>query len=234
MAATSADEPAARSQAKPPPAPASAAAFLGDAPYVGVVRMRVEPPAHSGMEPDAGQGRGTARYLRLDNGQSKLEVSGEASGSGTFWFDIDGDFDGQGRWVGDDGDLAIAIDPMGNLSGKGRDPDVAIDLRGAVSKSGLKLRTELVQATDAKGLPAGTRLVFEYDLKREAIAPSGSVGSRVADDGRGSRASERRDASDDGSGQPGTCKKVEWKLRNVANLSGGPMHMVRVPVCVQH
>jgi hypothetical protein len=79
----------------------------------------------------------------------------------------------------------------------------------------LKIELELLERNQ-KGRPPGTKFLFTYSLERD----SGKNGADVAARGRPSK-SDRK------------CKRTVWQTRNVANLGGGPMIMVRVPQCVE-
>lgn len=81
-------------------------------------------------------------------------------------------------------------------------------------------------------VPALSACAGEVPADRVAVAGAqtkGAAESRV--DARAARrpAAAQRDAA---RGKDPNCVRVEWQTRNVASF-GGPMQMVRVPVCIK-
>jgi hypothetical protein len=120
-------------------------------------------------------------------------------------------------WSSSEGGVDIVIGKDGKISGSGVSHPNRLLFKGLVSAENFDLEVEtfLLEANQ-KGLPPGTKIIFSYDLKRtidreeaDAVVPGNN------------EQSDRK------------CKRTVWQVRNIANVSGGPMIMTQVPVCVE-
>ncbi len=179
-------------------------------PWLGRLEVGVrEAGARRDMQRDRGQG--TAYFEPLGNGRSRLVVSGVVEGKGDMSFTAEGRETADG-WVGDD-DVALTIDREGRLRGEGvlGDRKVTLDGRVLPKRFRLTVDTELL-AGNKEALPPGTRFRFDYALARDD-----------ADD----------TAAGDAEARKLTCRKTTMQPRHIANLGGGAMTMIMVPVCVE-
>ena len=78
----------------------------------------------------------------------------------------------------------------------------------------LEVEHELLDGNE-HGVLSGAKVTYKYALSCEV---NENANSTVApEEGNGDR----------------ECRRTVWQTRNVANLSGGPMIMIQVPVCVE-
>ncbi len=179
-------------------------------PWLGRLQVGVrEAGAKRDMQRDRGEG--TAYFEPLGNGRSRLVVSGIVEGKGDMSFMAEGRDTADG-WVGDD-DITLTIDREGRLRGEGvfSERKVMLDGRVLPERFVLTVDTELL-AGNKEALPPGTRFRFDYTLSRDA-----------ADDS----------AAGDAQARKLTCRKTTMQPRHIANLGGGAMTMIMVPVCVE-
>lgn len=189
-------------------------------PYTGKVSARVLAPGAS-RPPGKESGTGSARFVPLGNGRSRLEVQANIRRANDSGFVIEGRENGSG-WSGRTDALTIAIDRSGSISGGGTANQHRITFGGRATpeRMALTVETEKLANTADATLPVGTRIVFDYDLGRHArdLARSGA-GTTATKARPGSKKSQK------------TCKRRVWKMRNVATPGGG-MTMTQVPHCL--
>ena len=203
-----------------PTAPAADAQGSGidlSAVYSG--RRKLQGP----VGPDGADGirRTAARvfFEPLPDGGSVLRLVEEGPEAFRMRFDVPGRASGDG-WAGQDGEIQVHIDPQGVLTGTAYEAPFRIVLDGKVSDQRFVLRMDMQATTAAGPLPAGTRFVYDYDLKRDAAASDPAA--QVDDGRRQSTPAVRRQ---------GDCKRIRWKLKNVMNYASGTVDLIRVPVC---
>lgn len=179
-------------------------------PWLGRLEVGVrEAGARRDAQRDRGQG--TAYFEPLGKGRSRLVVSGVVEGKGDMSFTAEGRDTTEG-WVADD-DVSLTIDGEGRLRGEGvfNERKVTLDGRVLPKRFALTVDTELL-AGNKEALPPGTRFRFDYRLSRDD-----------ADDTAAGNAQARKL----------TCRKTTMQPRHIANLGGGAMTMIMVPVCVE-
>jgi hypothetical protein len=187
-------------------------------PYVGKVSAQVFAP--EGPR-DKESGTAGARFVPIGNGRSRLEVQANIRRTNDSGFVIEGSRAGSG-WSGRSDGLQIAIDRDGRISGGGIANQHRITFGGRATSERMALTVEtekLAQAAAGDTMPAGTRIVFDYDLGRDAKA-SVHTGAAVIPA-----------ASPPDKKTQKTCKRRVWKMRNVATPGGG-MTMTQVPHCL--
>jgi hypothetical protein len=124
-------------------------------------------------------------------------------------------------WSGRSKTLAITIDRDGRISGGGVENQHRITFGGIASADRMDLTVETEKLAKAAGdtLPAGTRIVFDYHLQRDA--------SEVAS----ANAADSTEIATSDENAKKTCKRRVWKMRNVTTPGGG-MTMTQVPHCL--
>jgi hypothetical protein len=184
--------------------------YAGD-PYIGRVDVRILIPGKASEQRDSGTG--SAYFTKTDNGQTRLVVSGSIRKDSDTGFVVDGS-ESKSGWSSRDSSLSIGKD--GQITGSSVEHPNRYRFNGVLSegKFDLKVEHELL-AGSKQGLPPRTKFVFSYDLRREAGTKDASAPG-----------SEKKTVGDR------RCKRTIWQMRNVANMGGGPMIMVRVPQCV--
>ena len=191
---------------------------LRDAAFEGPLRVSISSPDGERRED---LGRAGARLEHVGDGRMRMVVSGSISQEGDAGFVMEGDFDPDG-WSATHEGVQLRLDPDGRLRGGGRMGHQLLDIQGSVDAERFSLETTIELAdTSGGGFPAGTRFSFRYALERVAAPEAGDPTGQDADVDR-----VAVDGDDD-------CERIVWRLRNVPNLSGGAMSLVRVPVCVQ-
>jgi hypothetical protein len=188
-------------------------------PYTGAVHAQVIAPDRA---PDAKKesGTATARFVPTDNGRSRFEVQANIRRKNDSGFVIEGGPDASG-WSGRSKTLTIAIDRHGRISGGGVVDQHRITFGGQVNadRMGLTVETERLAKAAGESQPAGTRIVFDYDLKRSARNVAGTDAAPSAETASADEKSTK------------TCKRRVWKMRNVTTPGGG-MTMIQVPHCL--
>ena len=170
---------------------------------------------------DGGEVRRTATrvfFEPLPDGGSVLRLVEEGPEAFRMRFDVPGRLGDDGGWAGQDEEIRISIDKRGVLTGTAYEPPFRITFDGKVSDQRFVLHMEMKATAAAGPMPAGTRFVYDYDLKRDLPATGRTA---RADDGRKQ-------------GKPvaqGDCKRIRWKLKNVMDYGSGTIDLVRVPVC---
>ncbi|HJR73196.1 MAG TPA: hypothetical protein VJ806_06115 [Luteimonas sp.] len=206
----------------------AAARYAGE-PYMGTVTARVRSPDGALKKTDTGTG--SAHFERLSNGRTRLVVDGLINKQ-TASFVLDGSDNASGWRASEDG-VTMNLAPGGNLRGSGTAGGTQrLDFDGAVTDAhfGLDMEMEVLRSKPG-GPPPGTKILFRYDLNRDATASRG-IGTRAS--AAGIAASPVRTTSGRSATQSNRrCKRTVWQTRNVASLSSAPMIMTRVPVCVQ-
>lgn len=191
---------------------------LLDAAFEGPLQVSIRSPDGESRQDS---GRAGARLEQAGDGRMRMVVSGSIAQEGDAGFVVEGAVDEDG-WTASHEGVQLHLAPDGRLRGGGRLGHQLLDLQGSVDAERFSLETtiELAEASGG-GFPAGTRFTFQYTLERVAEPP-------IVDEAAGqeTRASPNN-------AEMGDCKRIDWRLRNVPNLSGGAMSLVRVPVCVQ-
>lgn len=183
-------------------------------PYEGRVSAQVLVPD----EPRDGKkdsGTGSAQFIAIGKGRSRLVVKANIRRPGDSGFAMEGSANVSG-WSGRAGDLRLDIDSNGNISGGGVENRHRIVFGGRATAESfdLTVETEKLMRTGQEVLPAGTRILFDYDLGRtRANTNAGAAATAVPDK------------------KQKTCKRRVWKARNVATPGGG-MTMIQVPHCL--
>lgn len=182
-----------------------------DDPYLGRVDVRIEIPGVTRVSRESGTA--TAYFTRTENGQTRLVVSGSIREDSDNGFTADG-IESETGWNSLDEDLTIREN--GTIIGGKTDQLSRLSFDGFVSEArfDLEVEHELVEGNE-NGLPPGTRFLYNYTLRREVIENANDT-TAPEEAGSGNR----------------ECRRTVLQTRNVANLSGGPMIMVQVPVCV--
>lgn len=192
---------------------------LGDAqaPYLGSVRVRVMDQDRSDITA-RDTGTASAHFVDQEDGSARLVVVGNIRKAADAGFAVDGSYDEAG-WQSQMGGVRLSIGRDGTISGGGDSESQRLRFSGSASRTSFRMDVELeLLASNAGGMPPGTRFLFSYDLSRD----SGEQGraplqSDVAEAAGGN--SERR------------CERIVWKVRNVAGF-GGSMQMIQVPECI--
>lgn len=187
----------------------------GGEPYLGKVDVNGYVPDNfsNGIEDS---GTGSAYFTKTEDGKIRLVVTGNINQPSDAGFVVEG-IETDSGWSSSEGGVNIVIGKDGKISGSGVSHPNRLLFNGLVSAENfdLEVETELLEANQ-KGLPPGTKIIFSYDLQRtikreeaDAVVPGNSENTN----------------------RP--CKRTVWQVRNIANLSGGPMIMTQVPVCVE-
>lgn len=181
-----------------------------DNPYLGRVEAHVEIP---GTPSRRESGSASAYFTRTDNGQTSLVVLGRIREDSDNGFTADG-IESESGWSSLTGELTISND--GTITGTKVDHPNRYRYDGFVSEErfNLEVEHELLEENE-RGVPSGAKVTYRYALSRE-----------VNENANGTVAPEEENGDRE-------CRRTVWQTRNVANLSGGPMIMVRVPVCVE-
>lgn len=180
-------------------------ALAGEA-YAGTVIVRVTPPEGSGVRAVRRSGPATASLGE----DGRLVVVGNIDQDADAGFAADGTFR-DGGWSGRSEGVQLGIGADGGIRGGGVAGGNRMSIEGRLGERDFDMLFELeLLADSAGGFPAGTRFEFEYDLRRQT---AGGTGDQAPGDG--------------------ACKRVEYRLKLVPNLSGGAMGMVRVPECIR-
>jgi len=200
-------------QAEAGPGPGGVADWLQE-PYVGSVLAASSAPSGGGARvPSSDWGAASAVLSDAGDGKVRLAVVGSIREPGDAGFVIDGHVGAEG-WRAASQDVELVIDGDGALRGQGAVEDQRFRFDGTISRDRFDLEVEIeLLARNHAALPAGTVFRFDYTL------------ARVADPGAM--------PDTDGAGDGRACDRIEWRSRNVANLSGGPMQMIQVPECVR-
>lgn len=189
-----------------------------DAAFEGPLQVSIDSPDGESHQ-DAG--RAGARLEQIGDGRMRMAVSGSIAQEGDAGFVMEGAVD-EGGWSATHEGVQLTLSPDGHLQGGGSIGNQLLELDGAVDPERFTLETTIeLTGASGGGFPPGTRFTFRYALERVA-EPAPDETTAVAE------TAEKE--SDD---RRGDCRKVVWRLRNVPNLSGGAMSLVRVPVCVQ-
>jgi hypothetical protein len=192
--------------------------IFAEEPYTGTVSAQVLTPDGGGNAKKE-SGTSHARFVPIGNGRSRFEVQANIRRKNDSGFVIEGGVDTSG-WRGRSETLTIAIDRDGRISGGGIENQHRITFGGQANAERMALSVETEKLAKAPGdtLPAGTRIVFAYDLERSAPAAVNTA------NGASTSASREKKAEK-------TCKRRVWKMRNVATPGGG-MTMTQVPHCL--
>ena len=168
---------------------------------------------YSGTVTASGEGSGAgsaeASFTRTGTGVT-FRLRGDA-GNSRFALEVPGRLGPGGAWQGSDDTTSLSIDGQGRMTGSGSDGRTRLQLDGRLEPSALRLEIDIAQV----GAPANpTVTTLRFDLSPDQTP------------------AVRADPPESQSPE-GRCKRVEWRLKTVANLSGGPMQTVRVPECIK-
>lgn len=180
-------------------------------PYEGRVDVRIAPPGGGGHDE---RGRATARFSPDGSSPTALSVIGAISDPrGDTGLQLEGGPTRDGGWQGHMGEVRVAIDRTGRITGGGTMHPQSFTVTGQVSPTDFDLvvTVELLEP-NAGGLPQGTRMHFTYDLEQRTQ-------SRAQTPRR-----KRRASLDD-------CRNVGYEVRPVPDPAGGTLVMRRMPVC---
>ncbi len=202
----------------------TAARYAG-APYMGDVGVRVRAPDGALKRTDAGTG--SAHFKRLSNGRIQLVVDGLINKE-TAGFVLEGN-DSRSGWRAGHDDVVLDLTPGGTIRGGGTSTNQRLRFDGNVTDAHFGLDVELrVLTSKPGGPPPGTTYLFHYDLQRSAAGVRTATAAGIAPSGK--RITSGSGAASKGKGK---CKRTIWQTRNVASMSGAPMIMTQVPVCVE-
>ncbi|MCL1636180.1 hypothetical protein M2650_16285 [Luteimonas sp. SX5] len=202
----------------------TAARYAG-APYTGDVDVRVRTPDGALKRTDAGTG--SAHFKRLSNGRIQLVVDGLINKE-TAGFVLEGN-DSRSGWRAGHDNVVLDMSPGGAIRGGGTSTNQRLRFDGNVTDAHFGLDVELqVLTSKPGGPPPGTTYLFHYDLDRSAASDIRTASAGIAPSGK--RVTSGNSAS---SKSKGKCKRTVWQTRNVASMSGAPMIMTQVPVCVE-
>lgn len=179
-------------------------------PYEGRVHVRISPPDGSGHDE---RGRATARFGPDGSKPTALSVIGAISDPrGDTGLELEGGPSRDGGWQGRMGNVHVAIDRAGRITGGGSMHSQSFTISGQVTPTDFDLvMTVELLAPNAGGLPRGTRMRFTYDLEQRAQA-------------RDTPRRKRRASLED-------CRNVGYEVRPVPDPAGGTLVMRRMPVC---
>lgn len=180
-------------------------ARYGNDPYAGPIHVVVKGAAP--LTPwKRDQGNGTARFEKTGAGTARLTVFGVIGESdGDAGFSMEGTYDGD-SWQAASGDMRLAIDPAGEITGGGVVGAQRYTFSGSLTPGRFNLRVDLEPLPQAgRPPPAASLFTFNYRLRR---------------DGK------------DGDGN-GDCRAIRYEMRPVANIGDGSMSMLNVPVCLK-
>lgn len=176
----------------------------GGTPYMGTVQVDIIRPNGTYVKTDFGEA--SAHFTSADNGKVKMIVFGAISNKkGDAGFAVDG-VASRKSWICQSDSVQLKVEENGVISGSGKVYPQQFKFSGKIADTRLELLTEIktLKPSD-NGLPAGTKFIFRYVLRRDIVTSSSS--------------SKRR------------CKKIEWRPQYVGNFDGTGQ-TVRVPVCV--
>lgn len=207
----------------------TAARYAG-APYMGDVGVRVRTPDGTLKRTDAGTG--SAHFKRLSNGRIQLVVDGLINKE-TAGFVLEGN-DSRSGWRAGHDDVVLDLSPSGTIRGGGTSTNQRLRFDGAVTDAHFGLDVELqVLTSKPGGPPPGTTYLFHYDLDRNATGGPRVASVRTAAAASPVSSSKRTTSGRTAAESNRKCKRTVWQTRNVASMSGAPMIMTQVPVCVE-
>ena len=188
-------------------------------PYTGKVSAQVLAPGGA-RDSEKESGTAGARFVPIGNGRSRLEVQANIRRTNDSGFVIEGS-ESAGGWSGRSDGLTITIDRGGRITGGGiaKQHRITFGGRATPERMDLTVETEKLAKAAADTLPAGTRIVFDYDLGRSANSVARSNAATTVRPAATGKKSQK------------TCKRRVWKMRNVATPGGG-MTMTQVPHCL--
>ncbi|WP_052310057.1 stalk domain-containing protein [Paenibacillus senegalensis] len=190
-----------------------------DAVYAGSVEAQTVAPGQTDVEREYGSG--SVRFVQEADGRLTFVLHGSVREEGDASISLTGSQSADG-WSSSE-PVEVKIDPSGNIMGggvtnQGLPSQYRITFDGKMLPETLQLRVELepMNTGDAS-------YSFDYDLQRITSVPptDGNSDNTVTE-------------QPDDSGGENTCKRIVWRVQNIANFSGGPMQMIQVPTCVNY
>ena len=179
-------------------------AFLktyGGNPYMGSVQVDIILP--DGKYAHTNYGKGSAQFIGIENNKVKMVLFGAIGNEkGDAGFAVDGSCN-KLSWQCKSDSAELAISEQGMISGKAKKSPQDFSFSGKISAVRLEFTTELKTQQTANGLPAGTKYIFKYVLRRD-----------VASDGK----------------TKNNCKKIVWRPQYIGNLDGTGT-TIQVPHC---
>ncbi|WP_127127106.1 hypothetical protein [Pseudoflavitalea rhizosphaerae] len=174
----------------------------GGNPYMGSLQVDIILP--DGKYAHTNYGKGSAQFIGVENNKARMILFGAISNEkGDAGFTVDGNCN-KLNWQCKSDSVQLNISDKGMISGTARRFPQQFNFSGKISDVRLEFTTELKTLQKASGgLPAGTRYVFKYVLRREVS-------------GKGTTKS--------------SCKKIVWKPQYIGNFDGSGT-TVMVPHC---
>lgn len=191
-------------------------ASLSGTPYEGDVALRIDAPG-APVRRMAGSGRATFTDRGDGRATLALETAMGGGSQGDLDLVLDGRYGARG-WQGSRDGLTLRIAPDGQLSGEGVSPPNRYVFAGRLQPARFDLQLDLRPQAAA----AGGAMEFRYALSRASTAAGKTAGRVTAQQG---------DAATGADGDK-PCRKRGTRMRSVANVGGGGMSMVAVPVCL--
>ncbi len=182
----------------------------GADPYEGSFKLALYSPEGKRLINQSGEGD-LALSLK-SGGLLDLTLEGKALEAGNIKITAKLKPDGKGGWV-DTGDTwPLFISPEGVISGSGISDRTEVTYSGQFTDVRLELavKATFLDAQD-NGAPAGSYMQHEFSLQRKGLAAARRAAAGESD-------------SD--------CEKIVMQPRHIANLGGGAMSMIMVPVCI--
>jgi hypothetical protein len=184
-------------------------------PYRGPVQLQIDAPGA------ARHVSGTASATLVDHGAGRatLSIQTRMDGpGGNLPLTLEGRYDARG-WHGRGNGLQLRLSPAGKLSGEGQDPPHRYTISGHLSPTRFDVRIDMHPA--GADIAPQSALRFQYALARSPRRQESPRATAAASRGE-TRNAKPADAP---------CSKVRTRMRPVANVGGGGMSMVAVPVC---
>lgn len=178
-------------------------------PYIGSLKLGLFGPDGKRVVNQSGEADLAMSFI--SGGLLDLTLEGVVPESGNTKITAKLKPDGKGGWADTGDKWPMFISPEGVISGSGLSDRTQITYSGQITDVRLELtvKANYVDAQD-NGIPAGSSIQQEFSLQRKGLAQA------------------RRAAL----GPGGDCEKMVMQPRHIANLGGGGMSMIMVPVCL--